>query len=84
MARLILKRTSVSRPSWGWNDDDDDVLSDGKVVGRIMKAAASPRRGAMDVDGRARPTTKTVAPTHGCDADRAAAMKAFATSWRGE
>jgi hypothetical protein len=40
--KLILKRASASRPSDEWNDDDYDVLSDGKVVGRIMKAAASP------------------------------------------
>jgi hypothetical protein len=41
-AKLILKRASVSRPSGEWNDDDYDVLSDGKVVGRILNAAASP------------------------------------------
>jgi hypothetical protein len=39
---LILKRASASRPSGEWNDDDFDVLADGAVVGRIMKAAASP------------------------------------------
>jgi hypothetical protein len=27
---LILKRTSASRPSGEWNDDDFDVLADGK------------------------------------------------------
>jgi len=47
---LILKRASVSRPSGEWNDDDYDVLADGVVVGRIMKAAAAPqgKRVAMD------------------------------------
>jgi hypothetical protein len=45
--KLILKRASASRPSGEWNNDDYDVLSDGKVIGRIMKAAASPR-GIMD------------------------------------
>jgi hypothetical protein len=39
---LILKRASASRPSGEWNDDDFDVLADGVVVGRIMKAAAAP------------------------------------------
>ena len=39
---LILKRASASRPSGEWNDDDYDVLADGAVVGRIMKAAAAP------------------------------------------
>jgi len=40
--QLILKHASASRPSGEWNDDDFDVLADGAVVGRIMKAAASP------------------------------------------
>ena len=31
----------VSRPSGEWDDDDFDVLADGAVVGRIMKAAAA-------------------------------------------
>jgi hypothetical protein len=35
---LVLKRASVSQ----WNDDDYDVLAEGVVIGRIMKAAASP------------------------------------------
>jgi hypothetical protein len=39
---LILKRASASRPSGEWNDDDYDVLADGVVVGRIMKAAVVP------------------------------------------
>ena len=39
---LILKRASASRPSGEWNDDDFDVLRNGVMVGRIMKAAASP------------------------------------------
>ena len=37
MSALILKRASASRR---WNDDDYDVLADGVVVGRIMKAVA--------------------------------------------
>jgi hypothetical protein len=41
---LLLKRASASRPSGEWDDDDYDVLEDGAVVGRIMKAAAAPRR----------------------------------------
>jgi len=39
---LILKRASASRPSGEWTDDDYDVLADGAIVGRIMKAAAVP------------------------------------------
>jgi hypothetical protein len=39
---LILKRALASRPSGQWNDDDFDVLADGIVVGRIMRASAAP------------------------------------------
>src|SRR6266481_5451776 len=39
---LMLKRASASRPSGEWNDDDYDVLAESIVVGRIMKAAATP------------------------------------------
>jgi hypothetical protein len=42
VSSLILKRASASRPSGEWNDDDFDVLADGVVVGRIMKAVAAP------------------------------------------
>ena len=37
---LILKRASAIRPSREWSEDDFDLLADGVVVGRIMKAAA--------------------------------------------
>ena len=39
---LILKRASASRTSGKWSEDDFDVLADGVVVGRIMKANAAP------------------------------------------
>ena len=39
---LILKRASASRPSGEWGKNDYDVLADDVVVGRIVKAAASP------------------------------------------
>ena len=39
---LILKRTSTSRASGEWNDDDYDVFADGVVVGRIFKVNAAP------------------------------------------
>jgi hypothetical protein len=41
LGQLILKRASASRPSGEWNDDYD-VLADGVVVRRIMKAGAVP------------------------------------------
>jgi hypothetical protein len=81
--RLILKRASVSRPSGEWKDDDYDVLSDGKVVGRIFKAAASPV-GASWMWTLVFGYYEDRSPTYGYEADREAAMKAFAKSWRRE
>jgi hypothetical protein len=43
MVPLILKRTSLSRPSGQWRDDDYDVLEDGVVVGRIFKSPGAPQ-----------------------------------------
>src|SRR5215831_14114387 len=41
MGQLILKGANASRSSGEWSDDDYDVLAEGIVVGRIMKAAAA-------------------------------------------
>src|SRR5215469_7373569 len=40
MDQLVLKRAAASRLSGEWSEDDYDVLCEGAVVGRIMKAAA--------------------------------------------
>ena len=76
-------RLGFPRPSGEWNDDDFDVLADGAVAGRIMKAAAAPV---------GQPWLWTLAfghhedrtPTHGYEPTREAAMAAFAESWRRE
>ena len=78
---LVLTRASVSRSSGEWSDDDYDVLAEGIVVGRIMKAIAAPVGS---------PWFWTLAfgyhcdrrPTHGYEPTREAAMAAFAKSWR--
>ena len=78
---LPLKRASASRQSGEWGEDDYDLLADGVVVGRIVKAAASPV---------GRPWMWTLlfgchedrTPTHGYEPTREAAMAAFAKSWR--
>jgi hypothetical protein len=41
---VVLKRTSASRSSGQWSDDDFDVLAEGGVVGRIFKVNAQPER----------------------------------------
>ena len=68
-------------PSGEWNDDDFDVLADGVVVGRIMKAAAVPV-GMSWMWTLAFGYHEDRTPTHGYEATREAAMAAFAKSWR--
>jgi hypothetical protein len=80
---LVLKRASASRPSGEWNDDDYDVLCDGIVVGRIMKAAAVPV-GMSWMWTLAFGHHEDRTPTHGHEATREAAMAAVAKSWRRE
>jgi hypothetical protein len=80
---LILKRASASRPSGEWSHDDFDVLCDGVVVGRIMKAAAEPV-GMSWMWTLAFGYHEDRTPSHGYAATREAAMAAFAKSWRRE
>jgi hypothetical protein len=80
---LTLKRASASRLSGEWSDDDYDVLADGIVVGRIMKAAAAPE-GTPWLWTLAYGHHEDRTPTHGYEATREAAMAAFAKSWRRE
>jgi hypothetical protein len=83
MDRLVLKRASASRPSGHWYDDDYDVLCEGEVVGRIMKAAAAPV-GTPWLWTLAYGHHEDRTPTHGYAAAREDAMAAFAKSWRRE
>ena len=76
MAPLILKRASASRSSGEWSDDDYDVLADGVVVGRIMKAAAKPADASW-LWTLAYGQHEDRTPTHGYEATREAAMAAF-------
>jgi hypothetical protein len=41
MSLLTLKRGKLSRSSGQWQDEDYDVLADGKVVGRIYEDASA-------------------------------------------
>jgi len=72
---LILKRPPVS--SGQLNDDDYDVLADGVVVGRIMKANAAPV-GSPWLWTLAFGHHEDRTPRHGYAATREAAMTAFA------
>ena len=48
MSSLVLKRASASRSPGEWSDDDYDVLAEGIVVGRIMKAAAAAQLASVE------------------------------------
>ena len=39
--RLVLKRGNTSRASVQWQDEDYDVLADGKVIGRTYEDAGA-------------------------------------------
>jgi hypothetical protein len=79
----LIKCASASRPTGEWNDDDYDVLAEGEVVGRILKANAAPA-GAPWFWTLAFGHHEDRTPTHGYEATREAAMAAFAKSWRRE
>jgi len=40
--KRVRKKSAVANLSGEWSEDDYDVLADGLVVGRILKAAAAP------------------------------------------
>ena len=80
---LVLKRASASRLSGEWSDDDYDVLADGVVVGRIMKAAVAPV-GTPWLWTLAYGHHEDRTPIYGYAPTREAAMTAFARSWRRE
>jgi len=76
---LIFKSAKTSRPSGIWSDDDYDVLSEGKVVGRIFKDDG--QQGRPWFWGITHGCIEDRAPTHGHEPTREAAMAAFRKSW---
>jgi hypothetical protein len=50
MTALILKRASDSRPSGEWNDDDYDVLADGRCGRQNLQGQCFAGRFTLDVD----------------------------------
>jgi hypothetical protein len=80
---LILKHGNASRPSGQWQDEDYDVLADGKVVGRICLEAVAPQGRPWGwASGHGGHHIERAA--HGYEATREAAMAAFANSGRRE
>src|SRR5215831_21263331 len=79
---LILKRAAASRSSGEWSEDDFDVLANGIVVGRIMKAAAGPV-GMPWLWTLAYGHHEDRTPIYGYEPTREAAMAAFAKTGGG-
>jgi hypothetical protein len=78
MSSRILRRAPI-----GWNEDDFDVLENGKIIGRIffLDAVGPQGRPWMWASGHNGDIKRAA---HGYEATREAAMAAFAKSWRKE
>jgi hypothetical protein len=79
---LILKRAKLSRPSGQWQDEDYDVLADGKVVGRIYERGSEDEPPDMRWFWSIMIVPAVPNMTNGHAATREEAMAAFAKSWR--
>jgi hypothetical protein len=79
--RLLLQKAQAVRAGARGDEDYDVVAADGKVIGRIFEATASPigtpwmwiLTSYRDHEDRT--------PAHGYETKRQAAMQAFARSW---
>jgi hypothetical protein len=80
--QFILKRASASRPSGEWNDDDYDVLAEGRRRRSHLQSQRRARRKPPGCGRSPSATTRIAPPTNGYAETREAAMAAFAKSWR--
>jgi hypothetical protein len=79
---LTLKRAKFSRPDGQWQDEDYDVLADGKVVGRILEEDS--RFGPPEIRWGWSITAivpATPGVTNGTAATREQAMAKFRAAW---
>jgi hypothetical protein len=83
MVPLILKRASASRSSGQWQDEDYDVLADGKVIGRIYEQGSIGEppelRWFCSITEIAPPAVQN--KTYGHAATREEAMAKFRDAW---
>jgi len=75
--KRVRKKSAAANLSGEWSEDDYDVLADGLVVGRILKAAAAPI-GTPWLWTLAYGHHEDRTPIYGYEATREAAMAAFA------
>ena len=81
--KRVRKKSAAANLSGEWSEDDYDVLADGLVVGRILRAAAAPV-GTPWLWTLAFDYHEDRTPIYGYEPTREAAMAAFAKSWRRE
>jgi hypothetical protein len=81
MTALILKRASASRPSGQWQDEDYDVLADGKVIGRILEEGSRFGPPELRWGWSLFIVPATPGVTNGTAATREEAMTKFRTAW---
>jgi hypothetical protein len=80
LTALFLKRAKFSRSSGQWQEEDYDVLADGKVVGRILQENTSgPPELRWVWSLMVTPATPGV--TNGTAATREQAMAKFRWAW---
>jgi hypothetical protein len=80
---LLLRKAQAVRAGAKGDDDYDVIGTDGIVIGRIFKATTSPA-GTPRMWTLAYGDHEDRTPTHGYEATREAAMRAFAKSWHRE
>jgi hypothetical protein len=81
MTQLALKRANLSRPSGQWQDEDYDVLADGKAVGRIYEEPSASIPPDMRWFWSVFIVPATPGVTNGTAATREEAMAKFRTAW---
>jgi hypothetical protein len=80
-SHLVLKRGKFSRPSGHWQDEDYDVIADGKVIGRIQEEGS--RFGPPELQWGWSLFIVPAKPgvTNGTAATREEAMATFRAAW---
>jgi hypothetical protein len=78
---LILKRAKLSRPSGQWQDEDYDVLADGKAIGRIYEQGGAGEPPELRWFWSIMIVPATPGVTNGHAATREEAMAKFRAAW---
>jgi hypothetical protein len=78
---LTLKRGSASRPSGQWQDEDYDVIADGKVIGRILESGSRFDPPGLQWTWSITSIVPASPGTNGTAATREEAMAKFRAAW---